>query len=88
MDALQPSWRSLSGDYQRRRVGTSFQTFNARFDKLSPVAQAIAADRQTKTKWNVRHTPDTHMRLLRDAGFVETEEVWRYLGYSMVMAVR
>jgi RimJ/RimL family protein N-acetyltransferase/ubiquinone/menaquinone biosynthesis C-methylase UbiE len=88
MDGLQPSWRSLSGDYQRRRVSPDFAAHSVRSDALPPVAAAIASDKRTKTRWNVRHTPATHMQLLRDAGFVESEEVWRYLGYSMVMGVR
>jgi RimJ/RimL family protein N-acetyltransferase/ubiquinone/menaquinone biosynthesis C-methylase UbiE len=88
MDGLQANWRNLSGDYQRRRIGNAFPAFNARFEKLPQVAEAIAKDRRVKTRWSVRHTPDVHMRLLLETGFVESEEIWRYLGSSMVMAIR
>lgn len=27
-------------------------------------------------------------RLLADGGFADADEVWRYLGYSMVMAIK
>jgi len=88
MDGLQGNWRNLGGDYQRRRLGNSFPAFNARFEKLPQVAAAIARDRQAKTRWTVRHAPDIHKQLMLDAGFVEAEEVWRYLGSAMVMAIR
>lgn len=88
MDGLQGDWRNLGGDYQRRRLGTSFPAFNARFEKLPQVAAAVARDRQTRTRWTVRHAPDAHKRLLLDAGFAEAEEVWRYVGSAMVMAIR
>jgi RimJ/RimL family protein N-acetyltransferase/ubiquinone/menaquinone biosynthesis C-methylase UbiE len=88
MDGLQGDWRNLGGDYQRRRLGNSFPAFNARFEKLPQVAAAIAKDRQTRTRWTVRHAPDAHKQLLLDAGFVEAEEVWRYVGSAMVMAIR
>jgi RimJ/RimL family protein N-acetyltransferase/ubiquinone/menaquinone biosynthesis C-methylase UbiE len=88
MDGLQGDWRNLGSDYQRRRLGNSFPTFNARFEKLPQVAAAIAKDRQTRTRWTVRHAPDAHKQLLLDAGFVEAEEVWRYVGSAMVMAIR
>jgi RimJ/RimL family protein N-acetyltransferase/SAM-dependent methyltransferase len=88
MDGLQGDWRNLAGDYQRRRLGNSFPAFNARFEKLPEVAAAIARDRQTRTRWTVRHAPDAHKRLLLDAGFVDAEEVWRYVGSAMVMAIR
>ncbi|WP_428661055.1 GNAT family N-acetyltransferase [Reyranella sp.] len=88
MDGLQGDWRNLGGDYQRRRLGSSFPAFNARFEKLPEVAAAIARDRQAKTRWTVRHAPDAHKRQLFDAGFVDAEEVWRYLGSAMVMAIR
>ncbi|CAN5402133.1 hypothetical protein BH10PSE6_BH10PSE6_19440 [soil metagenome] len=88
MDGLQGDWRNLGGDYQRRRLGNSFPAFNARFEKLPQVAAAIARDRQAKTRWTVRHAPDAHKQQLLDAGFVEAEEVWRYLGSAMVMAIR
>lgn len=88
MDGLEGNWRNLGGDYQRRRLGNAFPAFNARFEKLPEVAAAIAQDRQTKTRWTVRHVPDAHKQLLLDVGFVEAEEVWRYLGSAMVMAIR
>jgi RimJ/RimL family protein N-acetyltransferase/ubiquinone/menaquinone biosynthesis C-methylase UbiE len=88
MDGLQGNWRNLGGDYQRRRLGNSFPAFNARFERLPEVAAAIAKDRQTKTRWTVRHAQDFHKQLLLDVGFVEAEEVWRYLGSAMVMAIR
>lgn len=88
MDGLAGDWRNLGSDYQRRRVGNSFPAFNARFEKLPQVAAAIVRDRQTRTRWTVRHAPDAHKRLLLDAGFAEAEEVWRYLGSAMVMAIR
>ena len=88
MDGLQGDWRNLGGDYQRRRLGNGFAAFNARFEKLPEVAAAIATDRQARTRWTVRHAPDAHKRLLLDAGFVDAEEVWRYLGSAMVMAIR
>jgi RimJ/RimL family protein N-acetyltransferase/ubiquinone/menaquinone biosynthesis C-methylase UbiE len=88
MDGLQGNWRGLGGDYQRRRLGNSFPAFNARFEKLPEVAAAIARDRQSKTRWTVRHPPDFHKQLLLDVGFAEAEEVWRYVGSAMVMAIR
>jgi SAM-dependent methyltransferase len=88
MDGLQGDWRNLGGDYQRRRPANGFPAFNARFERLPEVAAAIARDRQTRTRWTVRHAPDAHKRHLFDAGFVEAEEVWRYVGSAMVMAIR
>ncbi len=88
MDGLQGDWRNLGGDYQRRRLGTAFPAFNARFEKLPDVAAAITRDRQTRTRWTVRHAPDVHKQRLLEAGFVDAEEVWRYLGSAMVMAIR
>jgi len=88
MDGLKGDWRNLGGDYQRRRLGNGFPAFNSRFERLPEVAAAIARDRQTKTRWPVRHAPDSHKQLLLDAGFVEAEEVWRYVGSAMVMAIR
>lgn len=88
MDGLQGDWRNLGGDYQRRRLGNAFPAFNARFEKLPQVAAAIAKDRQARTRWTVRHAPDAHKRQLLDAGFVEAEEIWRYLGSAMMMAIR
>lgn len=88
MDGLQGDWRNLGGDYQRRRLGNSFPAFNARFEKLPQVAAAIVRDRQTRTRWTVRHAPDAHKQLLLDAGFEGAEEVWRYVGSAMVMAIR
>jgi RimJ/RimL family protein N-acetyltransferase/ubiquinone/menaquinone biosynthesis C-methylase UbiE len=88
MDGLKGDWRNLGGDYQRRRLGNSFPVFNARFERLPEVAAAVARDRQTRTRWTVRHAPEAHKQQLLDAGFVEAEEVWRYLGSAMVMAIR
>lgn len=88
MDGLEGDWRNLGGDYQRRRLGNDFPAFNARFEKLPEVAAAIARDRQTRTRWTVRHAPSAHKQHLLDAGFAEAEEIWRYIGSAMVMAVR
>ncbi len=95
MSALSGGWRDLGSDYQRRRVGIGFAQFRARFDRCFPTLEtppvATAAAHQPaehRTRWNKRHTPTEHMQHLQRAGFVEAEEVWRYLGYSMVMAVR
>lgn len=88
MDALQPGFRSLSGDYQRRRVLADFKPYNDRFDQLPPVTEAMASQTTTPAKTNLYHSPDTHIRHLHHAGFAEAEVVWRYLGFSMVMAVK
>ena len=67
-----------------------FAAFNDRLDRLPEVAAAIERDRDVaiRTNWNVRHAPSTHIELLRAQGFREASEIWRYLGYSMVMGIR
>lgn len=95
MTALSDGWRDLGADYQRRRVGSGFAQFRNRFDRyfptlIAPVAASASPHQpsEQRTRWNKRHTPMDHLERLQRAGFVDAEEVWRYLGYSMVMAVR
>lgn len=84
----------LAREYQWRRVSPAaavrFAAFNDRLDRLPQVAAAIELDRAgaTRTNWYVSHAPSTHIELLGAEGFKEAGEIWRYLGYSMVMGIR
>lgn len=93
MSGLAGSFSDFARDYQRRRVdaaaATRFAAFNNRLDKLPEISEVIAKrGGANRTTWNVRHSPEAHMQCLRNEGFKECEEIWRYLSYSMVMGIR
>ena len=93
MSALPDSWEDFGRDYQRRRTNpaatSNFKSFNARMNQLPEIAKTLArSDTTNQTAWNVRHSVQAHLTHLRDAGFKDAEEIWRYLGYAMVMGIR
>jgi len=88
MDALEPGFRGLADEYRRHRVTDEFRTYRARFESLPPIAAAKASELPARTTPSIYHAAATHVRHLHQAGFVEAEAIWRYIGFSMVMAVR
>ena len=80
-DAMAAHLAQLGADH--RKFGVEPHHYD-----LTRTALINAWRRLAGARWTVRHAPDAHRRLLLEAGFVDAEEVWRYLGSAMVMALR
>jgi len=88
MSSLKESFQDLSIDYSRRRTTSEFRIFDQEFSRNPDIRSQIHETPIHRTRWNVRHRAETHIRLLAGAGFQDAEEIWRYLGHSLIMAIK
>lgn len=88
MSGLKPSFRDLANDVARKRVTNEFNSFNKKFVQEEVIAKLQADDDEQKTVWNVRHDINYHLMAIEANGFKDAEEIWRYLNYSLIIAIK
>lgn len=88
MSGLKPSFRDLANDFVRKRVTNSFNSFDKEFSQDKVIIKLQEKNDNQRTVWNVRHAVDFHLKAIEAAGFKDAEEIWRYLNYSLILAIR
>lgn len=88
MSGLKPSFRDLANDVARKRVTNEFNSFNKKFVQDKVIAKLQDGDDEQRTVWNVRHDVNYHLMAIEATGFKDAEEIWRYMNYSLILAIR